>query len=300
MRDRLHDAPNHARAHLPTLADLAYRVEAFGRDDREHALLALRGHDLKGSHARFTQGHRVHVDVHANASARGRLTRRTDQSRAPEVLNTEDVAVVEQFEAGLNESLLFVGVTHLHARTFRVVEGPRAVTAGKARRREHRHPADAVATGARAEQHREVPHARRNPEHEAIFGHRTHAQHVHQRIAAIALVEGQFTPDRGHSDRVAITRDTRDDTLDEPALTRLVEFAKKEWIHDRQWSSAHRKDVAQDAPDPRCGALIGLNRRGVVVALDTNGDGHVVACVNDSGVLARPDEHVRCRRRQAL
>ena len=61
----------------------------------------------------------------------------------------------------------------------------------------------------------------------------------------------------------------------------------------------HREHVAQDAADPGGGALVGLDEGGVVVALHLEHDREPVADVDDAGILARPLDHVRTRRRQA-
>ena len=54
---------------------------------------------------------------------------------------------------------------------------------------------------------------------------------------------------------------------------------------------AHREDVAEDPARPGGRALVGLDRRRMVVALDPDRGGDAVADVDDTGVLARPDEH---------
>ena len=59
----------------------------------------------------------------------------------------------------------------------------------EAGRREHARAADAVATGGPAEQHREVAHALGPREHEPLDGEQAEAEHVHERVVAVALVE---------------------------------------------------------------------------------------------------------------
>ena len=62
---------------------------------------------------------------------------------------------------------------------------------------------------------------------------------------------------------------------------------------------AHGEHVAQDAADPGRRALIGLDERGVVVALHLEDAGLAVADVDDAGVLAGPLDDPRRLRRQA-
>src|SRR6185437_12499417 len=55
----------------------------------------------------------------------------------------------------------------------------------------------------------------------------------------------------------------------------------------------HREHVAENPADTGRGALIRLDRRGMVVRLDLEGDGKSVADGYDAGVLTRPLQHVR-------
>jgi hypothetical protein len=261
--------------------------------------LGLRGHDLVGGHAELAQGHRVHVNVHADPAARRRFARRTDQSGSPEVLDAHHVAAVQQREAGFDQSLLLVGVADLHAGPLRLIDGGGAVFPRESGRGENRHPADAVAPGARTEQDREIAHPRGHPEHQALLRQRAHAQHVHQRVRRVAVVKGEFSANGGHAHRVAVPRDPRHHSFDQPALTSVTEFAKEERVHHGEWPSTHGEHVAQDAAHAGGGSLVGLDGRGVVVAFNTYGDRDVVPGVDDSGVFARPDQHVRAGRGQA-
>ena len=63
---------------------------------------------------------------------------------------------------------------------------------------------------------------------------------------------------------------------------------------------AHRDDVAQDPANTRRRALEGLDRRGVIVALDLECDGEPVAEVEHAGVLARTLQNARTSRGQPL
>ena len=91
------------------------------RDDGQHPLLALAGHDLPGLHALLTPGHRGDVDVHADAAPTGRLTGGAGQTGAAQVLDPDHQLGVEQFQAGLDQPLLLEGITDLHAGPLGVV-----------------------------------------------------------------------------------------------------------------------------------------------------------------------------------
>ena len=78
-----------------------------------------------------------------------------------------------------------------------------------------------------------------------------------------------------------------------------VERAEEEGVEHGEGARAHREDVAQDAADAGRRALVGLDRRRVVVALDAQRHGDPVAGVDDPGVLARADEDLRAGRGQA-
>ena len=63
-------------------------------------------------------------------------------------------------------------------------------------------------------------------------------------------------------------------------------------VHHRDGPRPHGEDVPEDPPDPGGRPLVGLDGRGVVVALDADGHGDPVAGVDDPGVLPRTDQHM--------
>ncbi len=144
------------------------------------------------------------------------------------------------------------------------------VSLREARRGEHAHATDAVATGRRAEEHREVADAARLAEHEPFAGQHAEAQHVDERVALVGGVEDDLAADRRHADRVAVARDAADDALGDPTAAGVVERPESQRIHERDRPGAHREDVAQDAADTRRRTLVGLDGRRVVVALDAD------------------------------
>ena len=271
------------------LAQIARHLgPGLGRDDGQHPLLALARHHLPGLHALLAPRHGADVDVHADAAAPGRLARGAGQPGTTEVLDPHHELGVEQLQAGLDETLLLEGVAHLDAGSLGVV-GRLLVTA-EAGRGQHADPADAVAPGARAEQHGQVARARGDAEDEALGRQRTHAEHVDQRVLGVAGVEGELAADRGHADRVPVARDAAHHALDQPALPGIVGWPEEEGIHDGQRPRPHGEDVAQDAPDPGRRALVGLDGGGMVVALDADGHRDAVAGVDHARVLSRTDQ----------
>ena len=74
-------------------------------------------------------------------------------------------------------------------------------------------------------------------------------------------------------------------------LRGVVERPEAQRVHHGDGPGAHGEDVAQDAADAGGRALVRLDGRRVVVALDADGGGDAVADVDHAGVLAGTDEH---------
>ena len=91
------------------------------------------------------------------------------------------------------------------------------------------------------------------------------AEHVHQRIARVALVERNLAADRGNTDAVAVAGDPGDDARKSPADEGFIERAEPQRVQQGNRSGAHREDVADDAPDAGGRTLVGLDERGMVV-----------------------------------
>ena len=70
-----------------------------------------------------------------------------------------------------------------------------------------------------------------------------------------------------------------------------IQLAEAQRVEDRDRPGAEREYVAQDAADPGRRPLEGLDRTGVVVGLDLEGDRVAVADVDRAGVLPRPHHH---------
>ena len=177
-------------------------------------------------------------------------------------MDAHDETLVEQCQAGLDESLLFERVANLHARTLARV----GVAFAEASRREDAHPADAVAARRRAQQHRQVAHSRRPTEHQPLGRQHSQAQHVDQGIAAVRRVEHNLAADGRYAYRVAVAGDAGHDAFGDPTAAGIVERTEAQRIHQRDRAGAHGEHVAQDATDAGRGALVGLDVGRVVVA----------------------------------
>ena len=146
--------------HLPLAAHRHERVDVLRRDDSAHALLRLAGQDLRRHHVRRTQRHGVQLDPHAAVARRREFGCGAGQPGTAEVLDADDEILGIQLEAALDEHLLHERVAHLH-RGQLLAPGRTALVAAERVRRQHRHAADAVESGARAEQDDLVARARR-------------------------------------------------------------------------------------------------------------------------------------------
>src|SRR5207247_10671752 len=80
----------------------------------------------------------------------------------------------------------------------------------------------------------------------------------------------------------------------------MVGAAKAERVQHRDRPRAHREDVAQDAADPGRRTLVGLDERGMVVALDLEDDRVAIADIDDPGILAGPADEPGPAGRQRL
>ena len=285
------DGADHGGSDLPTAGDLHHLVQPPGLHDRQHPLLGLRGHHLEGGHGGLPPGHRRHRHVHPGAALGRRLGGGTRDPRTAQVLHPQRQIAIEQLQARLDEALLLVGVPDLHAGA---LLGIRRIV-GEAGRGQHRHTPDPVTAGAGTEQHREVAGTLRPAEHQALHRHHPQAEHVDQRVVRVGLVEDGLPADGRDADGVAVAGDPRDHPLGDPAGAGVVQRAEPQRIHHGDGTRTHREDVAEDPSDAGGCALVRLDGRGMVVALDADGSGDAVAHVDDTGTLSRADQHPRGR-----
>ena len=69
QRATVGDPTDDRRAYVPAITDLEHTREVGGFDDGEHAFLRLARHDLERLHRGLAHRDRIHVDVHADATA---------------------------------------------------------------------------------------------------------------------------------------------------------------------------------------------------------------------------------------
>ena len=144
--------------------------------------------------------------MHAAVTGRRELARGAGQPGAAEVLDALDQVRAEELEAALDQDLLGERVADLDA-------GPLGRSVGvEGLGRQHRHPADAVAAGARAEQHDVVALAGRVGQVQVLVPQRTDAQRVDQRVALVARVEHDLAADVGQAEAVAVAPDAGHDS----------------------------------------------------------------------------------------
>ena len=262
----------------PPVAERLDRVEHLRPDDRDHALLALGDHHLPGLHALFPQRDAVEVEVDPGLARH--LGERGGETGGAAVLQRLDEAALDELDRDLDQLVARERVTHLHARPLvRVVLAELLA-------REHGCPADPVATRRRAVQHDEVPRPGRARAREALRGEQPDAHRVDEDVVGVGVVEADLAADGGDADRVPVRADARD----RPVEARVA-VGEIEPVQQRDRARAHGDDVAQDAADAGRGALVRLDRRRVVVALDLEADGLAVAEVEHARVLTRALQH---------
>ena len=271
---------------VPLAADLHELVELLRLDDRAHALLGLGGQDFRAGHALGTLVDVVEHDVHSDIAGGSQLGDGTGQACATEVLNTDDHAGVVQVQAALDEDLLREGVADLHGRELAL----RALL--EVLRREDRHAADTVQAGAGTEKDDAVAGAGGEGELQVLGREHTHAEGVDQWVTAVGSVEDRLAADVRQAEGVTVAADARDHARQDALGIRGVCRAEAQLIHHCDRARTHGHDVADDAAHTGGRALVGLDVRRRVVALDLEGHGPAVADVDHAGVLADAGEHL--------
>ena len=264
---------------LPLLRHGEHLVESLGGYEGHHPLLRLAHEQLGCGHVGFTGVDGAEVDVHAHVGAGSRLGDGAGQARGAEVLDPHDQALLVQLEACLDELLLLEGIAHLDAGALR--PGVLVERGGC----EHRGPTDAVATGGVAEEHGDGALFTGGTEHELVPLEDAQAHHVHQRVAGVHGIEGDLTPEGRNADGVAVPGDTGDDAAEQVAGVRMVEAAEANLVPQGDRAGPHREDVTEDAADAGRGALVRLDERWVVVALDAERSEPAIPDVDHAGVL---------------
>ena len=166
------------------------------------------------------------------------------------------------------------------------------------RRGQHAGAADAVAAGARAEQHDHVARPRGGGADQPLGRREADAHRVDEAVLLVRRLEVDLAADGRHADGVAVGGDAGHHALEQVARARRVEVAEAQRVEHRDRPRAEREDVAQDAADAGGRALERLDRGRVVVAFDLEHDREPVAR-RRSRRRSRPGPSARARPRWA-
>ncbi len=213
-------------------------------------------------------------------AARRHLRGRGGDPRRPEVLQGDEQVFLQQLQAALDEHLLGERVADLHV-------GPLGLGLLGELVGGEGGPVDAVAAGLGAEQDDEVPLARRAGAHEVLDPDEPDAHRVDERVPRVGRRELDLAADRRHPDGVAVAPDAAHDLAEEVAVPLLFQRPEPQRVQERHGPRAHGQDVADDPTDARRGPLVGLDGRGVVVALHLERERPPVPDLDDARVLAR-------------
>ena len=111
------------------------------------------------------------------------------------------------------------------------------------------------------------------------------AHRVHEGIPFVGGIEHHVAGHGGDADTVPVITDPLHDAGHEIPHARRLEGAEAKGVEHRDRTRAHGEDIAQDPPHAGGGALVGLDRRRMVMRLDLERDGEAVADGDDPGVL---------------
>src|SRR5262249_36522895 len=121
-------------------------------------------------------------------------------------------------------------------------------------------------------------------------------------IAVISRFEEAFTADRRNAETISVMCDTRNDTLQNAAVTCarhwIIGWPEAKRIHHRDWTGAHGEDVAQDSAHTSGRALKGLDEARMIVRFNLESNRVTLADIDDSRVLARTLENEFAARRE--
>ena len=116
---------------------------------------------------------------------------------------------------------------------------------------------------------------------------------INQNIGVVARVEINLAADGGHADAVAVATDAGNHAGNEITRAWMVDGAEAQGIERGDRTRAHGEDIAQDAADAGGRALIGLDKRRMIVAFHLERHSQAIADIDNSGVLSRALQHVR-------
>ena len=149
---------------------------------------------------------------------------------------------------------------------------------------------DAVASGRRAHVEDRVANALGNAALDLVMVDQADAHRVDERIALIALVKHNLSPNGGDADAVAVAGDAGDDIFEQVFDPVVLQIAEAQAVHQRHGTRAHGEDVTDDAANARRSSLVRLNRGRMVMGLNLEHDRLVVTDVYDARAFAGPIE----------
>ena len=271
--------------------------------DQQHALLRFAEHHFVGRHAGFALRHAVELDLDAHAAARSHFAGGAGEAGGAHVLNADDGAGGHGFEARFEQQLFEEGIADLHVGTLLLR------FLGEFGGGQQRSAVDAVAAGLGADVDDRIAFAAGAREEQLVLRRDAEGQHVDQRIAGVAGLEGDFAADRGHAEAIAVKSDAAHDAVEQAAIARddfgrvamrRRDGAEAQRIEHGDGPRAHGEDVAQNSADAGGRALEGLDVAGVIVRFHLEDGGEAVADVDHAGIFARALQHLRRARGQAL
>src|ERR1700682_1047302 len=166
--------------------------------------------------------------------------------------------------------------------------------------RSERRSVNSVSTGARAHGDDWIPDAFGLGADQIVLVQQPDAHRVDQWIIRVGAVEHDLASHRRNSDAVAVIPDSFDDSGKEIPYPRALKASEAQRVQHCDRPRPHREYIAKDTAHSGGRPLIWLDRRGMVVRFDLEGDGEPVADGDHPRVLARSLKDVRSLGRQRL
>jgi len=228
----------------------------------------------------------------AGAAAAAHFAGGAGQAGRAHVLDAHDRARAHRLQAGFEQQLFQERISHLH------VGALLPAFFGKLGRC-HRSPVYAVAARLGAHVDHRVVQAAGARQEDLVLLEDPQGEDVHQRVAVVAGFKHALAAHGRHAEAVTVVRDSADHALQNSLVARsglrVIKRPEPQRVHYRDGPRAHGEDVPQDSPYARGRALERLDKAGMVVGLDLEGDGVAVSDVNDARVLSRALQDVFAR-----
>src|SRR5262245_40421157 len=155
-----------------------------------------------------------------------------------------------------------------------------------------------VTAGLRANVHHRIPRSLGKTGKDFLLTKDPKIKCVDQNVGVVAFVEITFTAYGGYADAVTVAANAGDHASQQITRARMIDIAEAERVERCDRPRAHGENVAQNAADAGRGPLERLNEGRMIMAFHLKSHGESIANVDNTGVLARPLEHVGAFRRQ--